>query len=251
MQNFNVAMTLRSLVFISIMLLISLPAFSYITVSSSSHSAKTGETIYLSVPNAQIGYVDHTTWACSSPYINFLNKDNIGAQIQITNTFEGTAIVELIFVEKYLDHNNRTRAITYYKEFKITCSSEKNINLTSISFAKIEVKIGDIVTAEPIVKPSNATVNFTSITLDYQVANVASIFLFNNQVKVRAIAPGTASATVKTSNGKTAKIQVMVPRPVINSGITDSSGKTIHDSNLFKATKNMENLFVTTLQYKK
>lgn len=247
-KSTNLFQTLLCLV---LALFMSVPALAYVTVSSSSHSGKVGETIYLSVPNAQVGYIDHTVWACASPYINFINKDDSGAQIQIASSFNGIAIVELVFVEKYLDSNNRTRAITYYKEFKITCSGAGGASLTSISFEEIEVKIGDVVDIMPTVKPANAVVTYASITPDYKTPSVASIFLFNNQLRVRAVSPGVASATVKTSNGKSAKVRVVVPRPTANLGITDGNGKPISDSNLFKATRNMENLFIKTLEHKK
>lgn len=241
----------RCIMAISVMLLTNLSVFAYVTVPSSSYTAKVGEVLYIYVPDATRGYIDHAVWACSSPYINFIKKDDVGAQIQVTKEFTGTAIVELLYVEKYLDNNNQTRAITYYKEFKICCSSEGKVNPTSISFPKTEVKIGDIVEIVPTVKPSNATVTYKSYTTKGN--GVASIWVDwnNNILKARGVAPGTATATIETTNGKTATVTVTVPRPQTGSGIIDNNGNVIYDANLTKAITNMENLFTKTLQNKK
>lgn len=95
--------------------------YAYITVASSSYSLDVGVDKYLSVPNAYDGYIDHAVWACSNSAISFKEKDAAGAIIQITRAFSGTAIVELLATEKYLDSYGHTRARTYYKQYLITC----------------------------------------------------------------------------------------------------------------------------------
>lgn len=93
----------------------------YITVPSTSYSLNVGFDKYLGVPDAYDGYIDHAVWACSKSEISFKEKGAAGAIIQITRSFSGTAIVELLATEKYFDSYGRTRARTYYKQYLITC----------------------------------------------------------------------------------------------------------------------------------
>lgn len=95
--------------------------YAYITVASTSYSLEVGVDKYLSAPNANDGYIDHTVWACSNSAIFFKEKDATGAIIQITRAFTGTAVIELLATEKYLDGYGHTRARTYYKQYLITC----------------------------------------------------------------------------------------------------------------------------------
>lgn len=242
---------LRFIIIASFMLLISQMAFAYVTLPSTQYTVGVGETKFLSVPSANRGYIDKAVWACSNPNITFIKKDNAGAQIQVVKSFSGTAIVELVCVEKYTDSYNHTQAITYYKEFKISCSSSNIVNPTSISFNKAEVKIGDIIDIKPTVRPSNATVAYKKYT--NKNGNSASIWIDwnSNVIKARGLRPGESSIEVETTNGKTAIVTVFVPRPQSITFITDNKGKNIFDTNLTKSVSAMEKLVNKTLQNKK
>lgn len=111
----------RLLIIMGIMLGFQEKIHAYITVASTSYSLEVGVDKYLSVPNAYDGYIDHAVWACSNSAISFKEKDAAGAIIQITRAYSGTAIIELLATEKYLDSYGRTRARTYYKQYLITC----------------------------------------------------------------------------------------------------------------------------------
>lgn len=225
------------------------PAMAYVTVASSSYTVGVGDTQYLSVPEAQQGYVDKAVWACSSPYVSFVSRDDAGALIQVNSEFSGVAIVELVYVEKYLDYNNRTRSVTYYKEFKIYCTSEGGTEPTRVSFSKKKIEIGDRVELVPTVKPSGANVTFKSCSSESH--DVAHIYIFNNKVLAYGRNPGTATATVTTTNGLTAKVEVEVARPVIAAGIVNAKGERVFDRNLTEAVETMEKLAIKTLQIKK
>lgn len=93
----------------------------YITVSPTSYTLAVGVDQYLRVPDAYDGYIDQVVWSCSKSEISFKKEDNSGAIIQITRSFSGTAIIELLATEKYLDSYGRTRARTYYKQYIISC----------------------------------------------------------------------------------------------------------------------------------
>ena len=195
---------LRIFILVSLMLMISQMTFAYVTLPSTQYSIKIGETKFLSVPSATRGYIDKAIWTCSNPNIKFIKKDNAGAQVKITSSFSGTTIIELVCVEKYNDKNNRTQAITYYKQFKISCISTGTVAPTSISFPKIQVKIGEQKTIKPTVRPSNATVIYKSCTLIS--GNSASIWIdsYSNVIKAIGRRPGITTSEIVTTNGKKA-----------------------------------------------
>ena len=103
------------LVVAAIMLMVGQTASAYVTLSPEQYTVGVGETKYLSVPSSSRGYIGKAVWACSNSAISFLQKDNSGAQIKVTRSFSGVAIVELVCVETYTDINGRTQAITYSK----------------------------------------------------------------------------------------------------------------------------------------
>ena len=242
---------LRFIIITCFMLLMSQMAFAYVTLPSTQYTVGIGETKFLSVPSANRGYIDKAVWACSNPNISFVKKDDAGAQIQVVKSFSGTAIVELVCVEKYTDSYNHTQAITYYKEFKISCSASNTTNPTSISFSKTELNIGDIVEIKPSVRPSNATVIYKKYT--NKSGNSATIWIDwnSNVVKARGLRPGESSIEVETTNGKTATVTVFVQRPQSITFITDNKGKNLFDTNLTKSVSTMEKLINKTLQNKK
>ena len=144
MQQLN-SSWLRNLVGMFLLLLSCQTASAYITLPSSSYTMKVGETKILSAPSASKGYIDYSVWSCSNSAISFVKKDAVGAEITVIRDFTGTATIELVSVEKYVDSYGRTQAITYYKEFKINCSMAGVVNPTSISFPNTEIKVGDVV----------------------------------------------------------------------------------------------------------
>lgn len=242
---------LRIFILVSLMLMISQMTFAYVTLPSTQYSIKIGETKFLSVPSATRGYIDKAIWTCSNPNIKFIKKDNAGAQVKITSSFSGTTIIELVCVEKYNDKNNRTQAITYYKQFKISCISTGTVAPTSISFPKIQVKIGEQKTIKPTVRPSNATVIYKSCTLIS--GNSASIWIdsYSNVIKAIGRRPGITTSEIVTTNGKKAIVTVTVAKPQSITFITDNKGNKIYDTNLTKAVSKMENLITKTIQNKK
>ena len=129
---------------VTCLFLISIDAFAYVTLPSTTHSAKVGETVTLNVPKANYGFISKAVWACSSSSIEFLRKDEISAEIKVKTEFSGYVIVELICVESYVDDKGFTRAITYYKTYKISCtSSGGGVALRSFSFDTIELNVGE------------------------------------------------------------------------------------------------------------
>ena len=223
MQQLN-SSWLRNLVGMFLLLLSCQTASAYITLPSSSYTMKVGETKILSAPSASKGYIDYSVWTCSNSAISFVKKDAVGAEITVIRDFTGTATIELVSVEKYVDSYGRTQAITYYKEFKINCSMAGVVNPTSISFPNTEIKVGDVVEITPKVTPSNAT--------------------------VRGLVPGKATCTIETTNGKTAIVSVTVLKPQISSGTTDNDKKLFNKIKLKEAIANMNKLVDATIIYK-
>ena len=68
---------------------------------------------------------------------------------------------------------------------------------------------------------------------------------------VRGIRPGTSKFEIETANGKTATLEVTVPRTKGVAFVKDGNGDNIYDTNLQNAVSTMENLVNETLQRKK
>ena len=240
---------LRNLLGIFLLFLSCQTASAYITLPSSSYTMKVGETKFLSAPSASKGYIDHSVWSCSNSAISFVKKDAVGAEITVIRDFTGTATIELVSVEKYVDSYGRTQAITYYKEFKINCSTAGVVNPTSISFPNTEIKIGDIVEITPKVTPSNAMVTYKSYTPDRSGAAGIWVDFKSNTVKARGLVPGKSTCTIETTNGKTAIVAVTVLKPQIGTGTTDNN-KLFNKVKLKEVIANMNKLVDATIIYK-
>lgn len=240
---------LRNLLGIFLLFLSCQTASAYITLPSSSYTMKVGETKFLSAPSVSKGYIDHSVWSCSNSAISFVKKDAVGAEITVIRDFTGTATIELVSVEKYVDSYGRTQAITYYKEFKINCSTAGVVNPTSISFPNTEIKIGDVVEITPKVTPSNATVTYKSYTPDRSGAAGIWVDFKSNTVKARGLVPGKSTCTIETTNGKTAIVAVTVLKPQIGTGTTDNN-KLFNKVKLKEVIANMNKLVDATIIYK-
>ena len=240
---------LRNLLGIFLLFLSCQTASAYITLPSSSYTMKVGETKFLSAPSASKGYIDHSVWSCSNSAISFVKKDAVGAEITVIRDFTGTATIELVSVEKYVDSYGRTQAITYYKEFKINCSTAGVVNPTSISFPNNEIKIGDVVEITPKVTPSNAMVTYKSYTPDRSGAAGIWVDFKSNTVKARGLVPGKSTCTIETTNGKTAIVAVTVLKPQIGTGTTDNN-KLFNKVKLKEVIANMNKLVDATIIYK-
>lgn len=113
---------------------------------AASYTVGVGETLTLDVPSVSLGYVDKAIWACSCPQISFLSKSTVSATIEVTAPFEGYAVVELVYVERYMDYRGFTRANTYTEDFYVSCSGGQDgpsSEAKSISVEpEIDVEIG-------------------------------------------------------------------------------------------------------------
>lgn len=107
-------------------------ANAYITVPSTSYTLEVGVDQFLSVPDPYYGYIDHAVWACLKPEIEFIEKDEAGAIIKITNAFSGSAVVEVLATERYHDFYGKLRAVTYYKQYVITCQNGPSLQESNI-----------------------------------------------------------------------------------------------------------------------
>ena len=114
-----------------------------------------------------------------------------------------------------------TAAETYAKEngFKFIALDVSEPTSVSLNKTALTLDVGKSYTLTKTVSPSNAV---TSYTWSSSNTNVATV---DKNGKVTAKASGTATITVKTSNGKTAtcKVTVNLPAPQITS-LTNTSG---------------------------
>ena len=108
--------------------------------AGSTYNLEIGSMLKLDVPSVSLGYVDKAIWACSNPAIEFVDKSNFSATITATDYFEGYAIVELVYVEKYVDYKGFTRANTYTKNYYISCQGNNSNDGTTGMAKSISVE---------------------------------------------------------------------------------------------------------------
>jgi len=192
----------------------------YITVPSTSYSLEVGVDKYLSVPDAYDGYIDHAVWACSNSAIYFKEKDAAGAIINITRAYSGTAIIELLATEKYLDSYGRTRARTYYKQYLITCIGGGG---------------GSSVEDSEIILPENISLNLGE-TKQFNILSgncyngafslkwkewspkrfaMYSVNWSTGAIEISGAMPGEGILNVKTANGNERDCKIVVTAPEI------------------------------------
>ncbi len=191
----------------------------YITVPSTSYSLEVGVDKYLGVPDVSEGYIDYAVWACSKSEISFKEKSAAGAIIQITRSFSGTAIVELMATEKYVDTFGRTRARTYYKQYLITCiggggvpAENSEIILPEIiSLSLGETKQFNILSgncyngAFTLTWKSQSTKNFAMYSVNYSTG----------ALEIYGTMPGEGILNVKTASGDERDCKIVVTAPEI------------------------------------
>lgn len=196
-------------------------AHAYTTLPSSSYTLDVGETKFLPVPDVYTGYVDKTVWTCSSPYISFEKRDEAGAIISIVAPFSGTALIELLFVEKYYDDKGFTRANTYYKTFEITCrggggnvdpgSEGDGVTRLDNVPKEIEMEVGDqqTITPKPVGgKPSGYSFHW----IEWEPAQFVSCHHNYNEgnISLTALMPGKGVLEISTREGISTRCNVTV-----------------------------------------
>lgn len=184
----------------------------YISVPSTSYSLEVGVDKYLSVPNGYDGYIDHAVWACSNSAISFKQKDAAGAIIQITRAFSGTAIIELLATEKYLDTFGRTRARTYYKQYLINCKGGggSSTEESEIIFPEsISLNVGE---SKRYKIYKNSTSPFSINWKKY--TNSSFIYMTidrnNGYIDVVGVMPGEGILTITSSSGSEKDCKITV-----------------------------------------
>ena len=114
-----------------------------------------------------------------------------------------------------------TAAETYAKDngFKFVALDVSEPTSVSLNKTSLTLDVGKSYTLTKTVSPSNAVTSYTWSSSNTSVATV------DKNGKVTAKASGTATITVKTSNGKTAtcKVTVNLPAPQIT-GLTNTTG---------------------------
>lgn len=202
---------IRILIIVSIGIGYTSNTYAYITVPSTSLSLEVGIDEYLPTPDAYYGYIDNAIWACSSPYIVFREKDAAGAIIYISNSFTGTALIEVVATERYLDSYGRYRGLTYYKQYHIKCIGgsstfeENEIILPSTINLNIgETKHYKILSGNHYNGAFNVQWKYprkhTSIELNY---NTSEIF-------ISGLTAGEDILTITTANGEEKDCSIIV-----------------------------------------
>ncbi len=164
-----------------------------------------GEEQYLKVPNVSLGYVDKAIWTCSTPGVVFVSKSEAGATVKIRQYFEGTATVELLYVERYTDSKGFTRANTYTKNYYLTCiynGSDASRTAKSI-FIEPEkiVKIGEKVRIDYKLLPEGSTAKVSAYSSPGTFFNSITNFNDNQYIEGWARSTGIDNVTVSFTVG--------------------------------------------------
>lgn len=165
------------------------------------YSLEIGETLQLNVPSVPLGYVDKAIWACSNPAITFINKSEISATIKITKNFDEYAIIELVYVARYVDNKGFTRANTYSKNFYVSCISDSGNNSTPNSASiliqpELTVEIGEQVKIPYQLLPIGSTADIWSTSYPGTHFNGLTINEQEQYVKGWARSAGTDKVTL-------------------------------------------------------
>lgn len=189
-------------------------AYAYVTLPSTSYSLEVGIDKYLSVPDVYYGYIDHAVWTCSNSAIAFKEKDASGAIIQITTNFSGTAIIELVATEKYIDNFGYTRANTYYKQYLITCVGGGSSNEDSeiLLPETIELNLGE--TKHFKILSGNCYNGAFSLSWKNQVPEGCVMYSVNyntGDIDISGVMSGVAILNVSTVNGDDIDCKIVVP----------------------------------------
>lgn len=186
-----------------------------INVPSSSYNLEVGVEQYLPTPKAYYGYIDNAVWACSSPYIIFKQKSSSGATIKVNRQFSGTAIVEVLAVEKYNDMFGHTRQQTYYKQYLITCKGGGTGGDTEVSEiilpSTITLKMGE--TKQFKILSGNCYNGAFNLTWEKMSPKNFATYTVNwktGDISISGVMAGQGVLSVKTVNGEELKCNIKV-----------------------------------------
>lgn len=165
------------------------------------YNIEVGETLQLNVPSVPVGYVDKAIWACSNPAIIFISKSEIRATIKATKNFDGYAIIELVYVERYVDNKGFTRANTYSKNFYVSCignsGNNSTQNATSILIQpELTVEIGEQVKIPYQLLPIGSTADIWSTSYPGTHFNGLTTYEQEQYIKGWARSAGTDEVTL-------------------------------------------------------
>lgn len=94
------------------------------TAKAQTYTMGVGDVEYLFVPDIPDGYVETAVWTCSSPSIQFLQSDEIWAEIKVVSAFTGTVTVDVNYIGMYEIYDGRWVATPVLSHsYYIKCST--------------------------------------------------------------------------------------------------------------------------------
>lgn len=237
--------------FLALLLIaLSLPLTSYVTVPSSTYNVKVGDELNLFVPDVPVGYVDKALWGCDSPYLHFKEKDEVWAVVEVLPGFTDAATITLYYTEKYLTADSKTRANTYYKEFRIIASGGSSTSPRRIVVqSPIDLHAGESADFPITFEPEGSSANVSCGQPDKK--GVASAFIYKfKTLRVHAgHQEGSTKVALSTDNNVKATVTINVLPPKFPDIETDG-GEVVSDRALKKAVQRIETLTNTCINYK-
>lgn len=154
-----------------------------ITAGAQSYSIEIGSYEYLELEPPK-GWVRNAYWSCDNG-LKLTEASEVGAIVQVTGYFEGSAYVRVSYTYEYLgSYDGNMHASNSSKSYRITCIGGE----ASISETNVELNIGQSHTLSYSRSMHYGTPKWTSSNED--------IVTVNNNGKITAKAPGVATITL-------------------------------------------------------
>ena len=164
-----------------------LPLPKKVTLNLTTAKIKAGETVKLRAETEPEGSSPTVTWTSSKPEVATVSTRGV-----VKGVKAGTAVITVRTA------NGKTATC----EVKVTAPDPESVKL-DVS-GTLKMKVGEKRTLKATLLPDGAKSKLTWSTSDKKVVTVSK------NGGLRAVGKGTATVTVKTANGKTAKIKIRV-----------------------------------------
>ena len=154
------------------------------------------------------------------------SSDNIAVATVKNGVIKAVGTGKAIITAKTSNGKTATATVTVTSSGKEVAVSKIYLSIDSVNtyleYASLILNIGETKNVKTVITPSNATNKTITWT-----SNNPKVVTISKGGKITAIAPGTATITVKSNNGKTTTISVKVPK---KTDVLIASDGTINNS---------------------
>ena len=175
---------------------------------SESYTLSVGDKVTITQEPYAGGYIDKVGLAdFIDPHLSFTDNYDGSATITVNSYFDYTAVVKLVFIERYQVYYNKryhTRAATYYKDVSIKCNYEApqpNVKPTKVLLPeRVRVPLNQKVDIYPVYEPYGAK----GTEFSWYQSQGTAVFSYgeydNGGYHVTGRSPGLGNLSVKVDN---------------------------------------------------